>query len=637
MPASLPHSYRSSSGVYYFRFVWPKPIQDAFSELGRDFRCSLNTKSREVAKYKILSRLSYLNKIVEFVSFNKYNSERGVEYGLFCFLFGGDNSTRYLSNIWNEIQCSGLKLKGRINMMLNYMEHRHPDGGVTIFDGNKDVEVDRLARLLAAQKYYEQIYAQQLAATSTDTSARPPQALSNSVETAVPQPVARDLPTAEPVVQPSVNQSVVDEASCDTHDTDSMTFSELVEDYLETKVLEGELSQDSGTYIKYRGVFKCLSELVGADTKINQLTVQDAVRVKKGLLNYPSRRFLGRNAAKSLEQLLNETNVKTIDRKTAAENFRLFKSVIDLAFSNGYIKADFAKTINIKNKKKAKVTYSEQVGEKGIELSLNKEGERTSFSNTDLTKLLQGYLYHGSNDYAGRKRTFLPAHYWIPLITMYMGFRINEVSQLLVSDIGEGPVVSLGHTYDGAYFKIIAGDDTQQLKNENAHRLVPVHRKLVEIGFLEFVAQRRKETQGNSKAVLFEGVFYQLNSRWGRLIGRWFNGDDRKSGYLYSVFGDQRGARAFHSFRHTVTDMLRDQNVEEAKIAAIVGHEHGTSTAYYGQGYSLNVLQGYVDSICYSDDVEALVSSLDYKKFLRFAKSIRPRPKGETKRGAQAA
>lgn len=50
MPAHIPHTYRKSTGVYYFRYVFPKSFLERFPAIGADLRFSLKTRLHAEAK-----------------------------------------------------------------------------------------------------------------------------------------------------------------------------------------------------------------------------------------------------------------------------------------------------------------------------------------------------------------------------------------------------------------------------------------------------------------------------------------------------------------------------------------------------------------------------------------------------------
>ncbi len=76
------------------------------------------------------------------------------------------------------------------------------------------------------------------------------------------------------------------------------------------------------------------------------------------------------------------------------------------------------------------------------------------------------------------------ARFWIPLLCLFHGTRSNEVAGLHVADIEDA---------DGFAFLNLRENLEHRLKNMSSARRVPVHQKLVTLGFLDFVAKRREE------------------------------------------------------------------------------------------------------------------------------------------------
>jgi len=62
-------------------------------------------------------------------------------------------------------------------------------------------------------------------------------------------------------------------------------------------------------------------------------------------------------------------------------------------------------------------------------------------------------------------------------------------------------------------------ESPKRLKNKASESLIPLHNKLIELGFIDFVKKQRK-----SKAVrLFPDLYYNINDEHSRKAGRWFN------------------------------------------------------------------------------------------------------------------
>ena len=93
---------------------------------------------------------------------------------------------------------------------------------------------------------------------------------------------------------------------------------------------------------------------------------------------------------------------------------------------------------------------------------------------------------------------------WLPVIMMYTGMRPNEVAQLFLDDIQT--------TLEGHYFRITKNVDRKQWVKTNASRAVPIHEKLKELGFMEYVERLRRVGESqlfpNCKSQKSTGYYY---------------------------------------------------------------------------------------------------------------------------------
>lgn len=111
--------------------------------------------------------------------------------------------------------------------------------------------------------------------------------------------------------------------------------------------------------------------------------------------------------------------------------------------------------------------------------------------------------------------------YWLPILAMYHGARLEELTGLLVADIFELHGVPV--------MRIFENDRRPSLKNFSSKRTIPLHPKLLELGFLEYVETARmakvKALFPSTQVGRKFGEHYvawargQLNLSEGRLIG----------------------------------------------------------------------------------------------------------------------
>ncbi|MGN6094462.1 MAG: site-specific integrase, partial [Luteibacter jiangsuensis] len=104
-----------------------------------------------------------------------------------------------------------------------------------------------------------------------------------------------------------------------------------------------------------------------------------------------------------------------------------------------------------------------------------------------------------------------PHRFWAPLIGLFTGARVTEVSQLYVDDI------AVEHGVAG--FHIRKGKPGQKLKNKGSLRFIPVAQPLLDAGFLDFVEDMRKANHDR----LFPHLPNNDGNGFGRQMSRQFS------------------------------------------------------------------------------------------------------------------
>lgn len=212
---------------------------------------------------------------------------------------------------------------------------------------------------------------------------------------------------------------------------------------------------------------------------------------------------------------------------------------------------------------------------------------RRGFTAEELKAIFEG-------DYFRLAQYDEPAKFWIPILMLYSGARINELTQLVVDDID---------VLNGIPCILIWDDDAdkQRLKNRASRRLIPIHPTVIALGFLDYVETRRK----SGARRLF--VRPDGNAIHRKYLGNWW-------GRFLTNIGvkDGLGVDA-HAFRHTTISYWMNAHVKERFAAAICGHGYGdkyqakadddddTFITYktYGRLYRPDVLLPYVTMLDY--------------------------------------
>ena len=187
---------------------------------------------------------------------------------------------------------------------------------------------------------------------------------------------------------------------------------------------------------------------------------------------------------------------------------------------------------------------------------------------------------HGYRDVPGAI-VLKDGRYWMPILNLFHGNRMEEWGGAKVADIKrEGEIDYL--------------DLTQRtLKNGTANRLLPIHPKLVELRFLEYVGERRAAgdvylfpefPHDTSEADDPEASTRQFTKWWG-------------------LWSDANGfpdpTVNFHSFRHTFKRATRGK-IDEELHDLITGHKgRGGAGRGYGQGSELKVLADAIAKVTF--------------------------------------
>ncbi len=149
---------------------------------------------------------------------------------------------------------------------------------------------------------------------------------------------------------------------------------------------------------------------------------------------------------------------------------------------------------------------------------------------------------------------------WVPWLMAYSGARVNEVTQLRKSDIIER---------DGIAAMLLT-PEAGPIKAKAA-RIVPLHRDLIDQGFLAFVAEqpdgplfydpakRRSDSAINRQA-----------SRMGSKLAEWV----RSLGI--------EGVKPNHAWRHLFNTLAVRHEIDQRATLALLGHSSGNVNQQYG-------------------------------------------------------
>lgn len=210
-----------------------------------------------------------------------------------------------------------------------------------------------------------------------------------------------------------------------------------------------------------------------------------------------------------------------------------------------------------------------------ITVRANAREERDPFTLDELNAMFNAPTYTGSESaYKWRENgDNIPrdtARFWLPLLGLYTGARLNELCTLRVTDVRLSGGVTYLDINDEPHIdpKILTS-----LKTIASARLIPVHADLVGIGFLAFVEQLRAEKAARLFPELKPDSYGSLADGFGKHFARFLKSLDIK-----------HDKNDFHSFRHTWTDACRNSKIESDVIYALKGESLKGTLSRYGHG-----------------------------------------------------
>lgn len=194
-------------------------------------------------------------------------------------------------------------------------------------------------------------------------------------------------------------------------------------------------------------------------------------------------------------------------------------------------------------------------------ISKKNKTSRDYFTTQDLSKIFTEYRI--LTDVKGNK-AFAP-RFWVPLIALYTGMRLNEICQLHKDDImkvGNHWCIDISE-FNGPD----AGEDVKNVKTVASVRRFPIPAALIDLGLLNFVEERRKEPGRR----LFSELRLTKNGHGGKFTG-WF------AKFLERIeLKTER--KVFHSLRNTFVTAWTSRGHSKQDLVWITGHTMAESEA----------------------------------------------------------
>ena len=221
--------------------------------------------------------------------------------------------------------------------------------------------------------------------------------------------------------------------------------------------------------------------------------------------------------------------------------------------------------------------------------------------------LYRGYQSENKRHVAGSVKPIRDAYYWLPLLGLFTGCREEELCQLYVDDVMQDAGIW--------YIRVNMDNSDQHVKNKWSLKCVPLHPEFLKCGFIDYVQSVKKA--GHKR------VFYEFSKgakgTYSALFTKWY-GDLTVDIGLRETKDNKL---VFHSFRNTLTNILKKHGVPKDVRLEILGHvrpkdDHDA----YPELYTVPELYAYLHKCDMGVDLSHLHTASHSEKPL----PIKPRP-----------
>lgn len=351
----------------------------------------------------------------------------------------------------------------------------------------------------------------------------------------------------------------------------SATLKQLTERFMAAQ----HATKANTTPITYAIPVRLLLEVLGEQKQISTITPDDILRAGETLKRIPAhvtQRFPGATLLKAISKADAMDNVERFSPQTIAKYFAGICTIFNFAVEEGLLESSPAKGKRLKERFRNK-----------------KKRVRQLFKDEELKAMFNAPLYTGCIDdeygfaKAGPNRP-RRARFWIPLLALHHGARLQELCQLYCEDVKE----QNGIHYFSIRTVLDDEDETEKIvKTESSIRDVPIHPVMISLGFLDYVNEMRR---AGDKARLFpELQLGKSTQRYSSVLSRWF------ARFAEKACG-HKPKGVFHSFRHHFRTALFNAGVGIEMVKKLGGWSNDREEAVVN-GYLHITLQMKAEAI----------------------------------------
>lgn len=343
-------------------------------------------------------------------------------------------------------------------------------------------------------------------------------------------------------------------------------LNDLIDEFLDDTQFKNRRAK---TEQDYRMVFDVMREVIGPTTPVKDID-RDHCRGVRSLLTRLPRNAKKRYLSLSYEAAAHKRekhDLPTLKPATVNSHLTKMSSVFNWA---------------VREERMARNPASGLLISEGRHTADDRQGFSTDHLNLIFgSSLYRGGGYDGPLFREDDDGEAINGRYWIPLIALFHGMRMNEICQLRGADIIRE---------QGVYaFRIAPGPDAR-LKTASSRRDLPIHDFVISAGFIDYAQPMIDDPERR----LFPEVKQDARGYYSDCFQKWF------TRYL-NWCGVSKPRGSFHSFRHNFRDAMREAGIGVDCVRALGGWKRTNIDEKYGGGYTLATLKKEIDKVRYPD------------------------------------
>ena len=327
------------------------------------------------------------------------------------------------------------------------------------------------------------------------------------------------------------------------------------------------------------------------DIPVNEINNDDVLNFRDVVASLPSRMSKAERKLPFTERLAAAKRSKSVDvprvkPTTVKKQVGAIQALLNLAFQQRWVKQNAGQGIAISDY--AKIS----------------QAPRITFTDGHLQNLFSLDLFCNPMGWKWHLKTTHCTLYWLFFLSFTTGARLEEIGQVLLRDVKDRhrfPYIDIDD-----YVGDEDGDASKSVKTSGSRRVIPIHDKLIALGFSDYCEALR--SSGHSK------LFPDLSAN---SLSKHTHDASRRANQLIDRAVSRDGRLVFHSFRHTFKDYAREAELQDRVIDQICGHAPTTVGGKYGLGVRVPKLHELLHRLDWSflawDTLVTAAETIDWK------------------------